>query len=88
MLESGELQRLGHNKQLGLANLVFPGANHTRLEHSLGAFHIADRLAQEMAMNDEDRQLLTTAALLHDVGHGPFSHTLEGAGELWRPYPR
>ncbi len=79
LLESGELQRLGHIKQLGLANLVFPGANHTRLEHSLGAFHIAERLAQEMEMNEEDRQLLTTAALLHDVGHGPFSHTLEGA---------
>ncbi len=79
LLESGELQRLGHIKQLGLANLVFPGANHTRLEHSLGAFHIADRLAREMEMDEEDRQLLTTAALLHDVGHGPFSHTLEGA---------
>jgi len=78
-LESAELQRLGHIKQLGLANLVFPGANHTRLEHSLGACHIADRLAREMEMEEEDRQKLTTAALLHDVGHGPFSHTLEGA---------
>jgi HD superfamily phosphohydrolase len=79
LLESAELQRLGHIKQLGLANLVFPGANHTRLEHSLGACHIADRLAREMEMEEEDRQKLTTAALLHDVGHGPFSHTLEGA---------
>lgn len=79
LLESGELQRLGHIKQLGLANLVFPGANHTRLEHSLGACHIADRLAREMEFDEGDRQLLTTAALLHDVGHGPFSHTLEGA---------
>jgi HD superfamily phosphohydrolase len=78
-LESAELQRLGHIKQLGLANLVFPGANHTRLEHSLGACHIADRLAREMEMDEDDRQKLTTAALLHDVGHGPFSHTLEGA---------
>lgn len=79
LLESAELQRLGHIKQLGLANLVFPGANHTRLEHSLGAFHIADRLAVELDLPEDERSLLVTAALLHDAGHGPFSHTLEGA---------
>jgi HD superfamily phosphohydrolase len=79
LLESAELQRLGHIKQLGLANLVFPGANHTRLEHSLGAYHIADRLALELEMDKADRTHLSAAALLHDVGHGPFSHTLEGA---------
>jgi HD superfamily phosphohydrolase len=79
LLDSAELQRLGHIKQLGLANLVFPGANHTRLEHSLGAFHIADRLASEQDLGDGDRARLTAAALLHDVGHGPFSHTMEGA---------
>jgi HD superfamily phosphohydrolase len=79
LLASAELQRLGHIKQLGLANLVFPGANHTRLEHSLGACHIADRLAAELGLPDEDRARLSAAALLHDVGHGPFSHTLEGA---------
>jgi HD superfamily phosphohydrolase len=79
LLESAELQRLGHIKQLGLANLVFPGANHTRLEHSLGACHISDRLAGELDLPAEDRSRLTAASLLHDVGHGPFSHTLEGA---------
>jgi HD superfamily phosphohydrolase len=79
LLDSAELQRLAHIKQLGLANLVFPGANHTRLEHSLGAFHIADRLARELELEEEDRRRLAAAAILHDVGHGPFSHTLEGA---------
>lgn len=79
VLDSAELQRLAHIKQLGLANLVFPGANHTRLEHSLGACHIADRLSQEMELDQGDRAPLIAAAILHDVGHGPFSHTLEGA---------
>ncbi len=79
LLDSAELQRLAHIKQLGLANLVFPGANHTRLEHSLGACHIADLLARELELDEEDRLRLTAAAILHDVGHGPFSHTLEGA---------
>lgn len=79
ILDSAELQRLAHIKQMGLANLVFPGANHTRLEHSLGACHIAERLGQEMDLPEEDRVLLGATAILHDVGHGPFSHTLEGA---------
>ncbi len=79
LLDSAEIQRLGHIKQLGLANLVFPGANHTRLEHSLGACHIADRLSAELDLPADDRARLTAAALLHDVGHGPYSHTLEGA---------
>jgi HD superfamily phosphohydrolase len=79
LLDSAELQRLAQIKQLGLANLVFPGANHTRLEHSLGACTIADRLAVELDLDEEDRTRLTAAAILHDVGHGPFSHTLEGA---------
>ena len=79
LLESGELQRLGHIKQLGLANLVFPGANHTRLEHSLGTCHIADRLSRELELPEDERVRLTAASILHDVGHGPYSHTLEGA---------
>jgi HD superfamily phosphohydrolase len=79
LLDSAELQRLANIKQLGLANLVFPGANHTRLEHSLGACHIAERLAHELGLEEDDRVRLTAAAILHDVGHGPFSHTLEGA---------
>jgi len=78
LLESAELQRLAHIKQLGMANLVFPGANHTRLEHSLGALHMAERLGEELGLGADDREDLAVAAMLHDVGHGPFSHTLEG----------
>ena len=78
LLESPELQRLAHIKQLGMASLVFPGANHTRLEHSLGALHMAERLAEELGLAVDDRGDLAVAAMLHDVGHGPFSHTLEG----------
>jgi HD superfamily phosphohydrolase len=79
LLESAEVQRLSHIKQLGLANLVFPGANHTRLEHSLGSCHIADRLCTEMGLEEAERAHLMAAALLHDIGHGPFSHTLEAS---------
>jgi len=78
LLESAEVQRLAHIKQLGLAHLVFPGANHTRLEHSLGAMSISERLGEELELPDADRADLSVAAMLHDVGHGPFSHTLEG----------
>jgi HD superfamily phosphohydrolase len=78
LLDSAEMQRLGHIKQLGLANLVFPGANHTRLEHSLGALHIAEDLGSELGLEPTDAADLAAAAMLHDIGHGPFSHTLEG----------
>lgn len=78
LLDSAEMQRLGHIKQLGLANLVFPGANHTRLEHSLGALHIAEDLGSELGVEATDAADLAAAAMLHDIGHGPFSHTLEG----------
>jgi len=77
LLERPEMQRLHHVHQLGLAHLVFPGANHTRLEHSLGTFSIAGRMAQALDMNREKLDEVLAAALLHDLGHPPFSHTLE-----------
>lgn len=77
LLDTPELQRLSSIKQLGLAHLVFPGAHHTRLEHSLGAFHMAFLIADTLELPDDEKQLVTCAALLHDIGHGPFSHTLE-----------
>ncbi len=76
LLQTPEVQRLHHIKQLGFAQLVFPGAHHTRFEHSLGAAAIMTRLCDVLGLK-EDRELLTAAALLHDIGHGPFSHTLE-----------
>ena len=77
LLGSPEVQRLHSIKQLGFAHLVFPGAHHTRFEHSLGACAIATRIADILELPFEEKDLLACAALLHDVGHGPFSHTLE-----------
>ena len=77
LLESPEIQRLYNIKQLGFAHLVFPGAHHTRLEHSLGAYQIASQIAEMLGFDNNERENVTCAALLHDIGHGPFSHTLE-----------
>ena len=77
LAEVPELQRLHSIHQLGLAYLVYPGANHTRFEHSLGAFAIAKRVCSALQLDSEEARLLECAALLHDVGHLPFSHTLE-----------
>lgn len=77
LLEAPQLQRLASVRQLGLAYLVWPGANHTRLEHSLGASHTARRVAEAVGADDHERRLVEAAGLLHDVGHWPFSHTLE-----------
>ncbi len=79
------LTRLGGIKQLGLACMTFPGANHTRLSHSLGTLHYAGEIADALIesktgnLNDPDtfRQTTRMAGLLHDIGHTPLSHTLE-----------
>ncbi|MDY7018823.1 MAG: HD domain-containing protein [Chloroflexota bacterium] len=73
-------QRLRRIRQLAMAYLVYPGANHTRFEHSLGVYHVAHLIADKLLPgddNDERRRLVRLAALLHDIGHGPFSHTSE-----------
>ena len=77
LMETLELQRLNSIRQLGLTYLVFPGANHSRIEHCLGVGHVAGRMADALGLPPEDRALAIAAGLLHDVGHGPFSHTLE-----------
>jgi len=64
-------------KQLGFAHLVFPGAHHTRLEHSLGTYHMAFKAAEQINLDKDEKEIITCAAFLHDIGHGPFSHTLE-----------
>jgi len=76
LMDSPELQRLHGIHQLGLAKLVFPGANHTRLEHSLGVWHIGSALARALGVDDGADEI-AAACFLHDVGHPPFSHTLE-----------
>lgn len=70
-------QRLRRVKQLGTAELVYPGAHHNRFEHSLGAHHLAGELAKGLKLDETETLTLRAAALLHDVGHGPFSHAFE-----------
>ena len=77
LIETNELQRLHSVNQLGLANLVYPGANHTRLEHSLGTFAVAGRMSSSLRIARQEEVLVRCAALLHDIGHLPFSHTFE-----------
>jgi HD superfamily phosphohydrolase len=78
-------------KQMGLACLVFPGANHTRLEHSIGAMFVANRLTEALIEKTDDEYLkenipaIRLAALLHDLGHSPFSHVTE---EFFRRNPK
>lgn len=76
------LQRLTRIKQMGLSSVVYPGAQHTRFQHSLGAFYlmgeaVAQLLSKEIEILDSEAEAVKAAILLHDIGHGPFSHVLE-----------
>src|SRR5690625_4716223 len=75
------MQRLRRIKQLGATNLTFHGAEHSRFNHSLGVYEIVRRIIQKMELrpewNSEERLVCLCAALLHDLGHGPFSHSFE-----------
>ncbi len=77
LLDTPALQRLRMVRQLGFSFLVYPGANHTRFEHALGTMHLATRLCNHLALDKDDSLLLRASALLHDIGHGPFSHAIE-----------
>lgn len=74
VLDSPEMQRLRRIKQLSFCSLVYPGANHTRFEHSLGTMHLAGRIARKLGLEEQPLRL---AGLIHDAGHLPFSHSLE-----------
>ncbi|CAC11339.1 IFN-gamma-induced (putative GTP-binding protein) protein Mg11 related protein [Thermoplasma acidophilum] len=74
MIDTPEFQRLRYIKNLGLCYLVFPSANHSRFEHSIGTFHLAGMYLDHLGIKSEETAM---AALLHDVGHFPFSHTIE-----------
>lgn len=92
-IDSQNFQRLRHIKQLGMVDYVFPGAVHTRFNHSLGCCYIASQIAQKIKLSDKQKQLVMIACLLHDIGHGPFSHAFEDIfinksirHEDWTPY--
>lgn len=81
LIDTPEFQRLRRVRQLGLAYFAYQSAEHSRFTHSLGALHLAtrslDRLRLKYAITDEEFAAVRVAALLHDVGHGPFSHVVE-----------
>lgn len=79
LIDSEPMQRLRRIKQLSFCSLVYPGANHSRFEHSLGTMHLAGRMARKLSLDEE---LIRLAALLHDVGHLPYSHSLEDVFEI------
>lgn len=88
LINTKEFQRLRRIKQLGFSELVYPGATHTRFSHSIGVFHMTRALIKVLKHNiheddfDQNRADVTAcAALLHDLGHGPFSHAFEGANK-------
>lgn len=81
LIDTPEFQRLRRIKQLGLGLYTYQGAEHSRFTHSLGAFHlmsrVLDRLSEKHSINEHDHTAARAAALLHDVGHGSFSHVME-----------
>jgi hypothetical protein len=82
IIEHPYFQRLRHIRQLGLTYLVYPGANHTRFQHALGAMHLMSSAIDTLRskghhITDKEAEAASAAILLHDIGHGPFSHSLE-----------
>ena len=86
LLNTAEFQRLRRVRQLGMASLAYPGADHSRYSHSLGVMETARKilahLAESFPIDEEGRTVCTVAALLHDLGHGPFSHVFEGVSGI------
>ena len=82
VIEHPYFQRLRRIQQLGLSSLVYPGATHSRFHHSLGAMHLMSRSLEVLKSKGHDiteaeSEAAVLAILLHDLGHGPFSHALE-----------
>ena len=75
IINTAPMQRLRYIKQLDMTYLVFPGANHSRFEHSLGTMQVTKELVKSMYGDKESE--LSYVGLLHDIGHGPFSHLSE-----------
>lgn len=84
LIEHPYFQRLRRIKQMGLSSLVYPGATHTRFHHALGCMHMMQRAVQvlkfkQVEISEEEELALYIAILLHDIGHGPFSHAMENS---------
>src|SRR4051812_31943803 len=82
LINAAEFQRLLRIRQLGMASLAYPGADHSRYSHSLGVMETARKMLDQLkrsgiAIDDEGETVCLAAALLHDLGHGPFSHVFE-----------
>jgi HD superfamily phosphohydrolase len=77
IVSTNEFQRMNMVKQLGFTYLVFPGATHSRFEHSLGTYYLAREVSTRLGLEEEDVVDVSLAGLLHDIGHSPFSHSLE-----------
>jgi uncharacterized protein len=82
LIQHPYFQRLRYIKQLGLSDLVYPGALHTRFHHALGAMHLMSRVIKNLQLkgieiSDQEEEAALVAILLHDIGHGPLSHALE-----------
>ena len=78
VMDMPQFQRIRRIKQLGLISLIYPGANHTRFEHCIGTMNLASKLATKLDLNADEIELVRISGLLHDIGHGPFSHVSEG----------
>ena len=83
IIDTPEFQRMRRIKQLSVANIVFPSADHTRFSHSLGCFYVMKQIIAHfdsifgkmgIEVSKQDKDIALLAALLHDIGHGPFSH--------------
>ena len=82
LIEHPYFQRLRRISQMGLSYLVYPGAHHTRFHHAIGSMHLMQKAVQvlrfkDVKISDEEANALYIAILLHDIGHGPFSHAME-----------
>ena len=79
IMDTADFQRLRRIKQLGVTYLVYPGATHTRFEHSLGTMHMASRICARLGLSGEEEEKVRAYSLLHDIGHTAFSHESEKA---------
>lgn len=77
LLDTPPVQRLRRISQLGTVGLVYPSANHSRFEHSLGVYHLADRALAHLDIDGHRAERVRAAALVHDIGHAPYSHNVE-----------